>query len=78
MFEERTGSLSNLIPDWWTYAAVGLVVCGIIFGLILYGRKWIQRQKEIQLQKRQADQRQAFNELALEFRTALTLILLPS
>ncbi|GAB3936846.1 hypothetical protein GCM10028804_57890 [Larkinella terrae] len=70
--------------EWLTNFTFGVLLVGILFGFLWYGQKWIQARKRVRLKNRQTKQQSTqdlkvslVENLAMEFRTTLTLILLP-
>ncbi|RRB02847.1 response regulator transcription factor [Larkinella rosea] len=85
MADELTDLFSSQALEWLTNLTLGVLLGGLLFGLFIYGPKWFRAQKLARLAARQAKQQQTihdlkvsiFHGLTMEFRTTLTLILLP-
>ncbi|RRB09841.1 hybrid sensor histidine kinase/response regulator [Larkinella knui] len=70
---------------WWAYALYGLIAVGAIWGYIRFSTNRIRQRQELELNRRQAEQLKAVDELKTrffsnithEFRTPLSLIIAP-
>jgi signal transduction histidine kinase/CheY-like chemotaxis protein/streptogramin lyase/AraC-like DNA-binding protein len=70
---------------WWAYGFYGLLIVGAIWGYIRFSTNRIRQRQELELNRRQAEQLKAVDELKTrffsnithEFRTPLSLIIAP-